>query len=684
MLSSLDHTVRDGNSLIDDTFYSGQTNLDYYDAVQKERVNTFNWEEAFEEVSKKGGFDIIVSNPPYVKLQNFRTVHADMAEFLRDGRPGYKKYESTQTGNFDLYLPFIEKGIRLLNEEGRMGYIAPSMWTVNEYGAGLRNLVAEGRHLAGWIDFKSFQVFEESMIYTALQFYSRRKNDFVKVSFAGDGVVRENPWADSECELPYDRLDFGDRWLLLTGRERRLIDKLYENCKRLDDPENACQIYQGLITSADNIYHLERLGPGRFRCRPKGKKESTYEVALEEALMKPLVSGPDAKRYTEPAPNTYLLFPYKSVNGNVELIDQESIAKEYPSAWKYLQSWEKELRHREAKLDANGDFELDKQGNPAKAPFNDDKWYRFGRQQNLDKQQIQKLIVAQTVPSLRLCLDQAGDKYINNVRVNGIRAKTEQDLWFLLGILNNKVCDFVFRRIAKVKAGGYYEANKQFISPLPIPPAGMPERDDVVSRAQSLQAKHTARRDLLDQIARRMDAVKIKIRTEGWLFQTLDAKEELVDQAPQNLEGQQRRVWAERKSEEALQGKYDEITPRLYPGASLAASFESDELAFFIDNIPVIDRVFVEQDEGAFIVAQWRILAQTFSITEKTDGKKLCSALRRLGVTDNAALVKQIIRLEGQLSVLESEIFEIEAAMNTDVYQLYDLTAEDIQLVEAG
>ena len=46
-----------------------------------------------------------------------------MARFLRDGRPEMrvKPYASTQSGNFDLYLPFIEKGISLLNERGRLG-----------------------------------------------------------------------------------------------------------------------------------------------------------------------------------------------------------------------------------------------------------------------------------------------------------------------------------------------------------------------------------------------------------------------------------------------------------------------------------------------------------------------------------------------------------------------------------
>ena len=73
-----------------------------------------------------------------------------MARFLRDGRPeaDIKPYASTQTGNFDLYLPFIEKGLSLLNEKERLGFIAPSLWTTNEYGAGLRNLVSKA---AIWI-----------------------------------------------------------------------------------------------------------------------------------------------------------------------------------------------------------------------------------------------------------------------------------------------------------------------------------------------------------------------------------------------------------------------------------------------------------------------------------------------------------------------------------------------------
>ncbi len=203
-LSSLDKNIREGNSLIDSDFFKGQIDLRFYDESEKERVNAFDWATEFPEVFERGGFDAVVGNPPYVKLQNFRTVHADMAAFLRDGRAsvGALPYASTTTGNFDLYLPFIEKGITLLNNKGRLGYIAPSLWIMNEYGEGLRRLISAGRNLERWIDFKAYQVFEESTTYTALQFFTKAPNNDILVADASTGEIPQDPWADPGCALP--------------------------------------------------------------------------------------------------------------------------------------------------------------------------------------------------------------------------------------------------------------------------------------------------------------------------------------------------------------------------------------------------------------------------------------------------------------------------------------------------
>jgi hypothetical protein len=635
-LSSLDHNIREGNSLIGPDFYKGQIDMQFYDENQRERVNAFDWQSAFPEVFERGGFDAVVSNPPYVKLQNFKTVHTDMANFLREGRPGVvpRPYVSTQTGNFDIYLPFIERGISLLNEKGRLGYIAPSLWIGNEYGDGLRKLIASGYNLDRWIDFKSYQVFEEATTYTALQFYTNSPNQAIRVAEAPTGDIPVDPWPDAKCALAYGKQVFGDRWLLLTGEERELIDRLYKRCKRLDDPAYTKHIFQGLITSADYIYHLKHLGPGRYWCAPKKESQhKPYEVQIEDALMKPLVSGAEAKRYITPDPNTYILFPYIIGKNNVTLINAATIASQYPKAWKHLTDWEDELRTREVKTDTDGKI--------TEAPFDDDQWYRFGRNQNLDKQEIVKLIVAQTVSEMRVCLDDSATMYLNNVRVNGIVCSDTEDPWFLLGVLNSSLIDFVFRRITKVKDGGFFEANRQFIAPLPIPPTSASDKKAIIDGARALQAAYTQRRDTLASIARRLSAMRRRNRADNWLFPGLKTRDHFEAEAPINLlDDERKREWVDQKYEDQLAGCYSALSARIRTDASLDASFKDGELSFTIDGIPVIDKIFLSPAEGEFILAQWKVLASTFNITEKTEGKKLTNALRKLALPENPAAIQ--------------------------------------------
>lgn len=271
--------------------------------------------------------------------------------------------------------------------------------------------------------------------------------------------------------------------------------------------------------------------------------------------------------------------------------------------------------------------------------------------------------------------------YLNNVRVNGIIVAEQQDQWFLLGVLNARVADFVFRRIAKVKAGGFFEANKQFIAPLPIPAASSDERALVSEKAKALQRAHTARRDTLLKIERRLSRMRTRSKPEEWLFTDLKAKRELLAEAPARLDPDGRREWAEQQYKRDLATRYDAITARLQPGSPLKAVFSDGELSFQVGGVAVVDRVFVDAAEGEFIVAQWKVLAATFSITEKTDGRKLSSALRKLGVADNPALVQQVIALESELAAQEAEIARQEAEMEAIVNRLYGLTEDEILLV---
>ncbi len=667
-LSSLDHTIRDGNSLIDDSFYKGLDNLGLYDEEQKDRVHTFNWEERFPETG--GRFDVVVGNPPYVKLQNFRRVHDDMAEFLRDGRPALHipGYASAQTGNFDLYLPFIEKGLQLLNDNGRLGYIAPSLWTVNEYGEGLRSLIEKTRQLERWLDFKSYQVFEEATTYTALQFFTKCANDVVKVAFSPEGPPPEHPWADPDCALPYKNLRFGERWLLLTGKERALIDKLYQRCTMLGSGENAANIFVGIQTSADAIYHLKRLGPGRYLCTPKGENAPPpYEVALEDDVMKPLVSGADAKRYVQPKTDTYLLFPYRLNGERVELINRHDIEKQYPKTWSYLRSYEQELRARE-----NGKMN------------DDDSWWAYNYPKNLDKQEIEKLIVPRLVLNVFCSVDENGTTYLDNVDVGGISPAPDQPAFYLAGLLNGDIAGFVFRRISKPFRGDYRSANKQFIAPLPVPPATAEEKTEVARRAKRLQELHTHRRDLLEEIARRMSAAPEKKRPDSFLFPDLAPAKARADQAPKTLDAEHKRKWAKASYDEELKERYAAIGERLKPGALLDAAFANGELKFLIDGAPVLDRIFLDNADGEFIAAQWKVIASTLNSSEHLTGEQLCRALSKLVQTDNAALRDQIVALQRKLAETETAIATEEEDMSWLLYRLYDLTEAEIATIRAG
>jgi hypothetical protein len=267
------------------------------------------------------------------------------------------------------------------------------------------------------------------------------------------------------------------------------------------------------------------------------------------------------------------------------------------------------------------------------------------------------------------------------VRVNGIVVSESSDPWFILGVLNARVADFVFRRIAKVKDGGFFEANKQFIAPLPVPPATRKQREDVAARAKELQSVHSARRDILMRIEQRLSIVRTLSKPETWLFPFLKSKRDLLAAAPARLNDDKKREWAGRRYELDVAAAHELITARLRPGATLSAAFLAGELSFSIDGVRVVERIYVTDEEGEFVVAQWKILAATFGITDNTDGKKLANALRKVGVRDNPAVVQQVIALEAELSAIEAKIAAEERDMNALVDHLYDLSDAEARLL---
>lgn len=451
-LADLSHNILCGNSIVDDP------SLD---------PRAFDWATRFPQVFAGGKFDCVISNPPYVKLQNFRQREPRIAAHL------VQRYRAAQTGNFDMYLPFIERGLDLLRPDGRMGFIAPNVWLFNEYGAGLRQLVAERRALARFVDFKSHQVFDDATTYTALQFFTATPQERIEVADASSGDL---------MNLRFYDVAYSDRgagaWALLPDREQDILDTMRQHGIALAEATE--QIFQGLITSADVVYHLIKLGRGRYYSRALER-----EVEIEDEVMKPLISGEDAVPFTTPPTDKYVLFPYLVTKDECRLYRSREMARQFKRCWAYLRENERLLRSRES------------------AKFDDDEWWRFGRHQGIDKQECPKVGLPQTVNRLTAFIDPRGERYFNNVRVNGILERSDgaYSLWFILALLNSRSLDYFFRLTAKPKDRGYFEANKQFIAPLPIPKTT--DQAPVADLARRLADLHGQRLEAVARVHRR-------------------------------------------------------------------------------------------------------------------------------------------------------------------------------------
>ena len=669
-LCSLDQNIRCGNSLVGPDFadfYAArhETLFAQVDENERERINAFDWHAAFPGVFSHGGFDCVIGNPPYIKLQHFRRAQADTAAYLCEANhpDGTPVYASTRSGNFDMYLPFIEKGIRILKPEGRMGYIAPNVWMVNEYGKPLRQLIRRTRSLDRWLDFKSHQIFDEAITYTSLQFFRGSAVPALTCAFAPDGNAAAIQWENAD-RIPYEELPEETAWNLAPKAEMELIGKLRQRSRPLGNSDWTQQIFQGLITSADPIYQLKKVSSGIYQTK-RGDN-----VRLEDEIMKPLVSGPEAKRYLTPITDTYILFPYTLDSERPRLLSGDEMSRRFPLAWSYLCANQVDLRKRENNS------------------FDDDAWYRFGRNQSIDKQEHPKLIVAQTVPSLRICNDNQGQFYLNNVRVNGILTPSADVAWYLLGILNAPVCDFVFRRTAKDKEGGYYEANKQFIAPLPIPDASPEQRAEVGARARELQELHTLRRDTIAKLDQRLHSAQTSpvspAPKEEWLWPAIGtaATWKRSPAAPAGLSARELTAWAKQQHAAALQERHDTLNALLQPGATLTVTNTEDELALHIAGREAL-RLY-DKPGTPFLAAQWRHALRDLNVTEAFNASRLIKNLLTLRTTTEEPLRQRILALDEEITALDQTIATKESELNAIIYSRYHLTPEEMAMVEGG
>lgn len=126
ILPNLNKNIKNGNALIGTDYFSGQM---FNDIEEMKRVRPFDWEHEFPEIFKRGGFDIVIGNPPWA-FTKYVDWGEDTKDYIQSNYLSIKteqaKSLARQAGKINLFAVFTLKGISLLKPKGLFSYIIPN------------------------------------------------------------------------------------------------------------------------------------------------------------------------------------------------------------------------------------------------------------------------------------------------------------------------------------------------------------------------------------------------------------------------------------------------------------------------------------------------------------------------------------------------------------------------------
>jgi type I restriction-modification system DNA methylase subunit len=453
-LPDLGNNIKCGNSLIGPDFHKNKQ-MSLLGDEDRYRINAFDWHSEFPDMfpspsgrgtkgEGEGGFDAVIGNPPYVRIQALQ-------EWAPIEVQHYKSaYKSAGKGNYDLYVVFVEKGLSLLNKNGRLGFILPHKFFNAQYGEPLRDLISKGNHLSEVVHFGDQQVFAGATTYTCLLFLKKAGSEQCQLTKVTDLPAWRVKGEALEGSIPNKQVTKAE-WNFTVGKDAELFERLSKMSVKLRDVTD--RIYQGPITSADTVYLFEQSRPGKKNATTEVfSRELNKWIPLESKILKCVVRSGDIGRYWATI-GVLALFPYEVNQGSAQLISAADMERLYPQAWKYLTANKHILQSRE------------------KGKFRDAQWYRFGRTQNLGMWEQPKLMIPYMVTNLAAYLDRTDNYYFINVTTGGYGITTDESrgsLAYLCSLLNSRLLDFYFKKVSTTFHGGYFAANKQYIEQLPI------------------------------------------------------------------------------------------------------------------------------------------------------------------------------------------------------------------------
>lgn len=500
-LPSLARNVRTGNSLICESDVPHSL-IHNHDLIR--RINPFDWKDSsrgFGEIFvANGGFDVVIGNPPYTRVQALRRSRPEETAIVE------KRYV-TATAGFDIASLFTERGLAILKPSalhqrgGTLVYITSRTFTETDAGLTVRRLLADGRHVAEVIDFRSGRVFAGASAYTVILKLTAKPTKTWKLTRVPE-PPSEQQLAHAlrdrllTAEVPTDQLS-SEPWTLSLPAEDQLLRRLsveYPSLRKV----SGNSIFQGIITGQDSVFRAVDVGPDpndpyRRLVRPRSANlDDLY--AFELAVLKPIYAGRTDFRPFWSAPSTeWLIFPYDISDRNgqdrrVPLAPWDKFMENAPNVALWLKSNEKVLRDR------NGHW-------------SDLNWHGYSRPQNLERFAKPKIMVPSMIDQLCGHFDTDGHYFVN-VSTGGYGIGNDMtlgvDFEYVAALLNSTLLSWILRRFSRAWRGGWFEARKGNLQRLPIVVPSADRQREVINSYRNV-------RDAVAAAARFSDESRVKL-----------------------------------------------------------------------------------------------------------------------------------------------------------------------------
>lgn len=321
-LQNLEATIKAGNSLIGDVAYPDRP---------------FDWRSSFPEIFAAGGFDVVIGNPPYVRSETISTM-----------KPWLKKDYKVYDPGADIYCYFYERGLQILKEYGRLGFISSCGFFKTAFGAELRWFIARNATIESGIDFGDVRIFEDVTTYPAV--LTIRKSgpkspyDLRFLNLSDDAVDLSAQFERDAFLFPSTRLS-RSRWHF----EPEWLWKLRDRIEK-----------QATTTLSDISIPVSGIKSGlteAFIIENETRAELIAADPTSAELFRPWIIGDDIARWSPEASRLTLIFiPKGWTKEFLQETDETTAWRRFQSGFPAIASWLLQFEARARKRSDKGDF----------------------------------------------------------------------------------------------------------------------------------------------------------------------------------------------------------------------------------------------------------------------------------------------------------------------------------------